>query len=67
MGEVDEVVGPLADDLGVPDRAGGAAEHTEAAVAHLVAVAVVSTHAPRLTPHGPDPYERCRLWETGVR
>ena len=39
-GEVDEVVGPLADDLGVPDGARGAADDAEPAVADLVAVAV---------------------------
>ena len=39
-GEVDEVVGPLADDLGVADRAGVAADDAELAVADLVAVAV---------------------------
>ncbi len=39
-GEVDEVVGPLANDLGVPDGARSAAEHAERAVADLVAVAV---------------------------
>ena len=39
-GEVDEVVGPLADDLGVPDGARSAADDAELAVADLVAVAV---------------------------
>ena len=39
-GEVDEVVGPLAHDLGVADGARGAADDTEPAVADLVAVAV---------------------------
>ena len=39
-GEVDEVVGPLANDLGVADGARGAAEHAEPPVADLVAVAV---------------------------
>ena len=39
-GEVDEVVGPLAHDLGVPHRARGAAQDAELAVADLVAVAV---------------------------
>jgi hypothetical protein len=39
-GEVDEVVGPLANDLCVPDGARRAAEHAELAVADLVAVAV---------------------------
>ena len=39
-GEVDEVVGPLANDLGVADRARAATEDAELAVADLVAVAV---------------------------
>ncbi len=39
-GEVDEVVGPLAHDLGVADRAGRTSENAEPAVADLVAVAV---------------------------
>ena len=39
-GEVDEVVGPLANDLGVPDGARGAADDAEPPVADLVAVAV---------------------------
>ena len=39
-GEVDEVVGPLPDDLGVADGARGAADDAEPAVADLVAVAV---------------------------
>ena len=39
-GEVDEVVGPLAHDLGVPDGARCAADDAEPAVADLVAVAV---------------------------
>ena len=38
--EVDEVVGPLANDLGVPDGARRAADHPERAVADLVAMAV---------------------------
>jgi hypothetical protein len=48
-GEADEVVGPLAHDLGVPDGARGATEHAE------------------LEPRGPFTYERCCLWETGLR
>ena len=39
-GEVDEVVGPLTDDLGVADGARSAADDAELAVADLVAVAV---------------------------
>ena len=38
--DVHEVVGPLADDLGVADRRGRAAEHAELPVSHLEAVAV---------------------------
>ena len=39
-GEVDEVVGPLADDLRVADGAWGSTEDAELTVADLVAVAV---------------------------
>jgi hypothetical protein len=39
-GEVDEVVGPLANDLRVPDGARGAADDAQLLVADLVAVAV---------------------------
>ena len=39
-GEVDEVVGPLANDLGVADRARAATDDAELPVGDLVAVAV---------------------------
>src|SRR6185437_13952152 len=39
-GEVEEVVGPLANDLGVTDRARTATEDTELPVGDLVAVAL---------------------------
>src|SRR4051794_13497199 len=39
-GEVDEIVGPLPDDMGVADGARGAADNAELTVADLVAVAV---------------------------
>ena len=34
---------------------------------HHVVLTVVLTHAPRLEPRGLCTYERCCLWETGVR
>ena len=40
MGEIDDVVGPLSDQLGVEDRRGVGAEYPEGLVADLPAVAV---------------------------
>jgi hypothetical protein len=34
---------------------------------HYVVLVVVLTHAPRLEPRELVTYERCCLWETGVR
>src|SRR3954454_11308638 len=54
-GEVDEVVGPLPDDLGVADGAVCAAENAELLVADLVAVAVRAVQdvaGPAISPTG---------------
>jgi hypothetical protein len=40
VGRVDDVVGPLADELGVEDRPGVGAEHAEGLISDFPAVAV---------------------------
>jgi hypothetical protein len=56
------------------DRAAGAGQDPGCGQAsgasaddHHVVLTVALTHAPRLEPRGPFTYERCCLWETGVR